>query len=744
MVAGVWGGDSTRINQLKILNYCYMEIQELKKKAHFLIRNDNVEEALKLLDQLYFNREILVDYGALKELTLISSQFNKLKRDRHKNIISYEEETLMMSRIRHSLIEIIFQLEDICKNNHPDEHQKAILNESQVEKIALKTFNKLANFTDGSLKGFSSSASQFIKALNQHSVFVDIWSREINFREIDKIRLLSEFFIDPEFYSTPLKYQFWKEKGKKIKLNKLIKSSRNNIIILGQPGAGKTTIAKRICQNIIKGRNTFYSKPQIPIVIRLRDLNTPGNLQSRQNPIIQHIYDLLDLSLELNQKIKIDEYSYKEDLLEGGKEYLKQIKRVVLKVLELLGGCLILDGFDELHPSIREYSIKDIELIALNLKQTNLVLTSRTGEFDYNLPNAQIFEICPLSNEQQEDFIHKWIGNQLKATQLISHIKSAPYYSTINKPLTLAHLCSIFMKYGSIPEKPSEIYRKVINLLIEEWDSQRNITRNSKFSNFSNYRKLDFLANLAFDLTVRHNKFSFNPETLKEIYLKNREKFSLPEDGCNEVINELESHTGLFVQSKYNEYEFIHKTIQEYLTASYLIKLPFLPKELINSIPNELAVAISISSEPTDYFATLILHRDDIFKNDNQFFKSFILRLIEERPDFNRNLILGISFLYLFSLMQENELLNKAEVELGELLDLFYNEFNIKKALEDLGKYYCIDYIEETPLRFYSLEESRVHLLQLLKIPLKNLYIKDIDLPQKLITKGSFIRDIKF
>ena len=43
------------------------------------------------------------------------------------------------------------------------------------------------------------------------------------------------------------------------------------------------------------------------------------------------------------------------------------------------------------------------------------------------------------------------------------------------------------------------------------------------------------------------------------------------------VIAELESHTGLFIQSGFDQFEFAHKSLQEFLTAEYLVKLPSIP-----------------------------------------------------------------------------------------------------------------------------------------------------------------------
>lgn len=55
---------------------------------------------------------------------------------------------------------------------------------------------------------------------------------------------------------------------------------------------------------------------------------------------------------------------------------------------------------------------------------------------------------------------------------------------------------------------------------------------------------------------------------------KIHEIFGLPREDAAKVAGELESHTGLFVQSAYDIFEYSRKSLQEYLTAEFVVKLP--------------------------------------------------------------------------------------------------------------------------------------------------------------------------
>ncbi len=118
------------------------------------------------------------------------------------------------------------------------------------------------------------------------------------------------------------------------------------------------------------------------------------------------------------------------------------------------------------------------------------------------------------------------------------------------------------------------------------------------------------------------------------------------------MIKELESHTGLFIQSGFELFEFAHKSIQEYLIAEYLVKLPSIPDDFktIENLPNEFAIAIAISSNPSLYFSELVYTKLNKFKFSFQFLKTFINRILIEKPDFYKNDLVGINALILYSI----------------------------------------------------------------------------------------------
>ncbi len=149
---------------------------------------------------------------------------------------------------------------------------------------------------------------------------------------------------------------------------------------------------------------------------------------------------------------------------------------------------------------------------------------------------------------------------------------------------------------------------------------------------------------------------SFTLAKLREIYLLICRRFNLPAIDADTVCREIESHTGIIIKATYDTYEFSHKSIQEYLVAEHLVRLRDIPSaiRLLRDCPNELAVAVALSSDPTDFFCGLFRYKGTRVKpKKNEWLIVFLSRLADEKPGLEDNPELGGTCLWLFSRCQE-------------------------------------------------------------------------------------------
>lgn len=604
--------------------------------------------------------------------------------------------------------------------------QEIILKESGKE-----IFKYASSFLKKNLGKLISKEKDIQDSLIEHVQKTKNWSSEITFKDLKASKDLQQTYIELDMYVYPRNIRMYENENiQTIPLNKIFTSSKNHFAILGQPGAGKTTSMKYLCQSIFFSENSINLEFKYPILIKLRDFNTPRNNKNDAGILIEYLYNIFGFSIEIKDN-------------QSEAEIIRTKQKLVYYIIEKLNVLLIIDGFDELsYKSHRDIVLGEIVEFANYLEKSKLILTSRTSDFNYDFENIDIYELCSLNDLQINDFAKKWLNDDQKVISFLKEVYNSPFIDTAVRPLTIAHLCAIYERVGKIPEKPKTVYKKIVNLLLEEWDEQRNVKRISKYADFEIDRKFEFLTSIAYFLTVSSKRSIFSKSNLENVYYKINEDFGLEKKDSKNVMEELETHTGLFLQSGYEFYEFAHKSLQEYLTAEYIVRLPTIPNELIiRTIPNELAIAISISSNPSQYFTELVFSRLNNTKLTYQFYQIFLTRLIIEKPDFNKSNLVGIAAFQLYSnYLVRNKDMNQLKLFIQDDLILEF-ENTIKAIFKRNPKNLFQKYYDIVS------EESSTNGTKVITINKKKMNeidseyndIKYRELPDKLVYRDSFL-----
>jgi hypothetical protein len=369
--------------------------------------------------------------------------------------------------------------------------------------------------------------------------------------------------------------------------------------------------------------------------------------------------------------------------------------------------------------------------MSINFTKARLLVTTRTGTtINASTDTFRQYEIAPLDNLQQNTFIEKWLNNESMSKEFINQIKSLPYKDSINKPLTLATLCAIFERIGYIPPIPKTLYKKIVMLYLEDWNNENSLRRKTKYAGFEPDRKFDYLTRLAYELTVRYRKTIFNNDDILEIYDNICDIYQLPKYEGKQVSNEIESHTGLLVQSGNDFYEFNHKSTQEYLVAEYISRTPELNFESndMELLPNEFAIVTSLASNPNKYFIFLINKLEKIYgfnKIKHSFLETYLSRLCIEKVIFvNTKEDCGkilIGFLKIYSCFIEKESIN----------NIRENDFNIIETYfyELIGK---LNFYELSDKYIYQDNENFIILRR------KDYTLDPIDFPLTLYSRKDF------
>lgn len=462
-----------------------------------------------------------------------------------------------------------------------------------------------------------------IALLKIHLDEVERWSTRVKFEDMPEQRRLQDIYVELDTYLMPSRTHLHKSERVNIRpLQEAVFGAQSHCVVLGQPGAGKTTSMQKLCSRFFDGQKP--ARFQLPILVRFRALTFKDDVL----PIRNYLTKIIPYELKLlNSSSSIEKANIAEDLSTD----------VFCTLLDKMDALIILEGFDEIPSQLhKSVALEEIRLLCANLESSKVVITCRSGEFNYSVDNATVFEIAPLTPQQILTFANRWIRDPTKVDGFLDSIRRSPFADTSIKPLSLAHLCAIYERTGSIPDKPKTVYRKVVTLLISDWDDQRSIARETKYSKFEPDRKFDFLAQIAFHLTITVQAPEFDERALESAYLKVCENFDLPRQEHKKVARELESHTGLLLEVGFRTYSFAHKSLQEYLAAEYLVRLPALHSvrkhaELLGS---ELAIATALSSNPSLYFSEIILGMFGGEGITRSFYDAFMSRMLQEKPDF--------------------------------------------------------------------------------------------------------------
>ncbi len=613
-----------------------------------------------------------------------------------------------------------------------------MLGEVAIKFALSESLKTCAKFLKEHRLKLDTTAKEIEESLTRITTQINNWSKEISFSDLKVAKLTSQVFIEIDISLMPRKTRIdVSENIEKIPCKELFTNANKHIVILGQPGAGKTTLMKFLCQSIMLDENFYPNLFKLPIIIRLRELEIKTSNSEDKNPIISYLFESLGLVLT---KDKSETIIKDEDLLLAK-------ERVLFPLLENISPLIILDGYDEIpNNKAKEIVLNEFKRLTLNLNIARVMLTSRSSEYNFSIENTMVLEICPLDDSQIKMFATKWLGNIEKADDFFKNLKESPFADTAIRPLALSHLCAIFERVGKIPDKPKTVYKKIINLLLEEWDEQRSVKRISSYGNFEIDRKFDFLCRLAFEITTKSRKTIFNEIILKSTYEKICFDFGLLKKESDNVVKELEGHTGLIIQSGYNDYEFAHKSIHEFLCAEYLVKLPNIPNDenLISLLPNEFAIATTISSNPSLYFCELIFKRfyrplSRFNPYGGNFIPTFVNRLVLEKPDFNLSKDISFALVVLYTLLRGNDT-NPGQLRLFESeLPIHFERF-VELIFERNKKfeykyYYNADYEYQSETKDPIIKLTRNY---------ENPKDNDINykLPDFLYVKESFIESI--
>lgn len=258
-----------------------------------------------------------------------------------------------------------------------------------INALASETAKRLYGIVGEAITSKRKSKNSLIEErLCKHLRFASSWSRQYSFLGLTKPRESKLSTIPLRLSDTPRRYRSKSSvSSSEISEDQLL-SIGNSIVLLGDPGAGKTTTLKRMCLSLLsEDKKDSQIDYQVPIVVVLREHHDNGS-------IVPFLAETFCVPIEKSEEENV---ANRWKTTSGGSAIAH-----ISSIINEIGGLLIIDGLDEVFTASRPSIEREIEYISQHTPNSNVIVSCRSGDYNRHLENFSVLEILPLSRSEIE------------------------------------------------------------------------------------------------------------------------------------------------------------------------------------------------------------------------------------------------------------------------------------------------------------------------------------------------------
>lgn len=331
------------------------------------------------------------------------------------------------------------------------------------------------------------------------------------------------------------------------------------LAVIGAPGSGKTTLLRRTARQICL--KPYKYRRRIPILLYLRD----------------HAKHIVDAPRTVTMASLVRRM-LGSLATEEPREWLeKNLSR---------GNCVVLlDGLDEVaRPDDRSVVASWVDEQRRQYPKNDYIITSRPlGYQTARIEGASVLQVRDFTAMQVADFVRGWYRAAVRhgpdagdkkamreamseADDLLRTLDNRPALHDLTaNPLLLTMMVNVHREGdGKLPDSRAELYAEIIQVVV--WRRQE-AKKNLPSSLPGAAREVPMQA-LAYTMMHRQRIYLLREEVLTVInsaLRRWRDKVT-----ADDLLRDA-STNGLLVERESGQYSFVHKTLQEYLAAVYIL-----------------------------------------------------------------------------------------------------------------------------------------------------------------------------
>lgn len=499
----------------------------------------NIEVISNVFDQNTLPSNFIYEF--ISELKL------ELSMDRELNTIISDNEIYIL------ICGLQQDVEIIAKNS--------ILTKDQLHSIKNILEQRIGNqfSAEDFLNKYKSNAINNLSQVNFIGLGVDISIKR-------KRKKLQDVFVQPNFILSDDNYlgknvdEVFHDNSDTFFAFKDLFTHSTNLVVLGNPGSGKSVLVKSIICNILEGNSEFVNEDIIstlPFRIELRKYlafkkNNRGN-------ILKYLSSLLE-----------EEYA------------ISNITPTILdNLIKTTNSIFFFDGLDEIFKIEDKIEIRnDIENFHSTYTSAKSLTTSRIIGYDEARLNTEYFceiNILNFDDNQITEYLYKWYEKEedvkeIRDREIEGFLEKIHEIDDelVSNPLLLSLIVIIYRNTLKLPESKLEIYQSCTKTLVEKWDASKGLNVDLDPLIYKNKEKI--LADLAYwqyvQLSGEEIEITFD-KALFTVIKTIEDKLKI-EDRYDSIILAESFMEYAQKRSIYFDNNFTHKTFLEYFTAYWI------------------------------------------------------------------------------------------------------------------------------------------------------------------------------